>query len=131
MGSQSENQNQLIENTFKGFSQDMQLCIQTCTVSHQISLQTLAYCLKQEGEHLNPKHLKALMDCAQLCIVSAEFMSRDSKLHTAVCGVCADACLDCLESCEKFHDDETMKLCADVCRQCEKCCRKMEKEQLM
>lgn len=128
MDSQSNPRNQIqtVENNFKGFSKEMQICIQNCSVCHQVCLQTLAYCLKQDGEYLKPKHLKNLMDCAQICMVSADFMSRDSELQKAVSEVCANACLACAESCEQFADDQTLRLCADICRQCEESCGQMK-----
>lgn len=117
--------NQIFKNAFRGLSDEMQLCIQNCTVCHQVCEQTLSYCLTQGGKHLEPHHLKALIDCAQICAVSADFMSRESAIHASVCGACAKACLACADSCEQMGDDEAMKLCADVCRQCEESCRKM------
>ena len=118
---------QNIKNAFKGYTQEMQMCIQNCTLAHQICEQTLSYCLTKDGMHFEPQHLKALIDCAQICTVSADFMSRDSKIHSSVCGVCAEACRACAASCDQFPDDEAMKLCADVSRQCEETCRQMAK----
>ena len=118
---------QNFKNAFKGYTKEMQICIQNCTLSHQICEQTLSYCLKQDGKHLKPQHLKALIDCAQICTVSADFMSRDSKIHSSICGACAEACQACAASCDQFGDDEAMKLCGDVCRQCEESCRHMAK----
>lgn len=118
---------QTIKNAFKGYTQEMQVCIQNCTLAHQISEQTLAYCLTKGGVHNEARHLKTLIDCAQICMVSADFMSRDSKIHSSVCEVCAEACQACAASCDQFADDETLKLCADVCRQCEETCRQMAK----
>ncbi len=117
--------NQIIKNAFKGITDEMQMCIQNCTLCHQVCEQTLSHCLTKGGRHLEPSHLKALIDCAQICTVSADFMSRDSSIHSSVCGACADACLACAKSCDQLADDETMKLCADVCRRCEESCRKM------
>lgn len=114
-----------IKSVFRGLSDEMQKCIENCASSHQVCEQTLAYCLTKEGGHVEPRHLKALIDCAQICAVSADFMSRDSKIHSYTCHACAEACLACAKMCDGFSDDETMKLCADVCRRCEESCRKM------
>ncbi|OYZ21748.1 MAG: ferredoxin [Bdellovibrio sp. 28-41-41] len=115
----------IFKSAFEGISSEMQVCIQNCTLCHQVCEQTLLYCLTKEGKHLEPLHLKALIDCAQICTVSADFMSRESNIHAAVCGACAEACLECANSCERMGDDRMMKLCAEVCKRCEESCRMM------
>lgn len=119
--------NEMIKNAFKGITNETQMCIQDCTLCHQICTQTWNYCLTKGGEHLEPRHLKTLIDCAQICTVSADFMSRNSNLHTVVCNACAEACAACAMSCEKFREDEAMQLCAEVCRRCEASCQEMAK----
>lgn len=117
--------NQVLKNAFKGISDEMQMCIQNCTLCHQVCEQTLSYCLTKGGAHVESVHLKELIDCSQICTVSADFMSRGSRIHPSVCSACADACMACALSCETFGNDETMKLCADVCRRCAESCQKM------
>lgn len=119
--------NQIIKNAFKGITDEMQMCIQNCALCHQVCEQTLSYCLTRGGRHLEARHLKALIDCAQICTTSAGFMARDSNLYLVMCNGCAEACNLCATSCDQFGDDETMKLCADVCRRCEESCREMAK----
>src|SRR6266487_600883 len=103
----------------------MQQCIQNCTECHRTCVETTAYCLQHGGKHVEADHIKSLLDCAQLCATSADFMVRGSALHPQVCGVCADACTRCAESCEQFGDDAQMKSCAEVCRRCAESCRQM------
>jgi hypothetical protein len=52
-------------------------------------------------------------------------MLRGSPHHTYVCGVCAEVCLRCAESCETLSDDDLMRHCADECRRCAESCRAM------
>jgi hypothetical protein len=103
----------------------MQECIKNCTDCHKICLETLAYCQRQGGKHAAEAHLRILLDCAQVCQVSADFMTRGSTLHSRACGLCAEACEDCAKSCERFPGDAKMKACAAVCRRCAKTCRTM------
>ena len=77
------------------------------------------------GKHVEASHLKTLLDCADTCRVSADFMLRGSPLHSEVCGVCADACERCAKSCEQFGDDAETKACAEMCRRCTESCRLM------
>ncbi|MGZ3690669.1 MAG: four-helix bundle copper-binding protein [Pseudobdellovibrio sp.] len=114
-----------MKNSFKGASDEMQMIMQNYTICHQICEQALSHCLTMGGKHADNMHLETLIDCAEICTVSADFMSRGSKLHSLICFACAEACMACASSCEKFADDEMMKRCAEACRRCEESCRKM------
>lgn len=104
---------------------EMQHCIESCTECHNICEQTIAYCLQTGGQHAAAPHLQSLLDCADVCTVSANFMLRQSELHPQMCGVCAEACNRCAQSCDQFGNDAQMKACADTCRQCAESCRQM------
>ena len=67
-----------------------------------------------------------MMDCIEICQTAADFMTRGSDLHAAVCAACADVCDACAESCEMMDDDE-MNACAKACRACADSCREMSK----
>lgn len=118
--------NQFLKNAFKAMTDDVQMCIQNCTVCHQVCTQLINHCLSKGGEHMAPAHIRTLMDCAEICQTAANFMMRDSSLHTTVCRVCAEACRTCIESCEGISDlDDQMKNCINICKQCAESCEKM------
>ncbi len=100
-------------------------CIQECLSCHSICLQTVAYCLNMGGKHADARHIGLLLDCAQSCQTSADFMLRGSSLHGRACGFCAEVCEQCAQSCEQMGDDAQMKACADECRRCAESCRAM------
>lgn len=104
----------------------MRECIENCSNCHDACVETLAHCISLGGEHAAPKHIRALLDCAQACDASRDFMLRGSELHAAMCGVCAEACERCADSCEAIgpHDD-VMRSCAELCRRCADSCRSM------
>jgi hypothetical protein len=106
-------------------SEEMLQCIEECTHCAAICIETTHHCLQMGGEHAAPEHIRTLLDCAEMCQTSANFMLRMSDMHGQVCGVCAEACRRCAESCEQFGDDKTMELCAQTCRSCEESCRQM------
>lgn len=110
---------------FKGMTDEMQACIQHCAQCHQVCLQMIQHCLTKGGAHADPRHIKLLQDCAQICQTSADFMIRGSDLHGKTCAACAEACIACAVSCEAMADDEMMKMCAEVCRSCAESCQKM------
>lgn len=66
-----------------------------------------------------------MMDCAQICATSADFMLRGSDLHGRTCGVCAEACTRCAEGCERMGDDDMMRRRAEACRRCAESCGQM------
>ena len=66
-----------------------------------------------------------LLDCAELCQVSADFMLRGSPFHTVTCAACAELCRACEEACRAVGDDEQMAHCADVCAACAESCTRM------
>lgn len=103
----------------------MKHCIEACTTCHQVCVETVSYCLQQGGDHAAPEHIRLLLDCAEICQTSANFMVRGSEHHALTCGVCAEICEMCAESCEALGEDAQMQRCAEECRRCAASCREM------
>jgi hypothetical protein len=106
-------------------SRDMQECIELCTFAHDACLDTVNYCLTKGGDHAEASHVRRLLDCAEICQTSANYMLRGSDLHVLTCAVCAEVCTRCADDCARFTGDEQMQMCADACRACAESCRKM------
>ena len=106
-------------------NQDIQGCILDCQDCHRICLDTMQHCLQLGGSHAEMEYLQALLDCAEICVTSANFMLRGSALHRRVCGACAEACGRCVEVCERFGSDPRMKACAEICRHCAASCHRV------
>jgi hypothetical protein len=100
-------------------------CIRECQSCHSICLETVTHCLEMGGKHADPAHIRLLLDCANICATSADFMLRNSNLHPITCGACAEICERCAQSCERMGDDPIMQQCAAACRSCEQSCRRM------
>jgi hypothetical protein len=76
------------------------------------------------GAHGGAAHVRLLLDCAEICHTSADFMLRGSDLHPLTCGVCAQVCERCADECERLGaTDPAMKRCAEACRRCAESCR--------
>jgi hypothetical protein len=89
-------------------------------------METIAYCLQMGGKHAEASHIRLLMDCAEICATSANYMLRGSDLHTRTCAVCAKACELWAADCERVDSsDGQMQRCADMCRRCAESCRRM------
>ncbi len=101
----------------------MQQCINECLNCHAVCLGEAAnHCLEMGGPHVAPPHFRLMLDCAQICQTSADFMLRNSALHARTCAVCAEVCDACAQSCEQVGD---MERCVEVCRRCAESCRRM------
>lgn len=103
---------------------EMRSCIDACQSCHDTCVETLNHCLTIGGEHAEAEHVGMMLDCAQICATSADFMLRGSSQHGAVCETCAEVCDACATSCEAL-DGEEMARCAKECRRCAESCRQM------
>lgn len=108
-----------------GHSDGMQACIDACTSCHQTCLHTARHCLEKGGEHATSAHIALLLDCAQICATSADFMTRHSQHHRTTCAACAELCRACAAACEKIGGSDMMKQCAAECRRCADSCATM------
>ena len=98
-------------------------CIDNCQSCHAIFLQMLSrHRLEIGGKHVEPAHLKIMMDCAQICRVSADIIQRGSALLGNICAICAEVCQRCAVFCDEVGD---MHDCVKACRACADSCAKM------
>jgi hypothetical protein len=116
----------VLENSSKEV--DVQTCIEDCLSCHAVCLDTVSYCLEQGGKHVEAEHIRTLLDCAEICQTSANFMLRDSSFHAYTCDICAEICEECAEQCEQFTNDEQMQACTESCRRCAASCQDMVEE---
>ncbi len=104
-------------------SPEMQSCIDECLRCHSVCLSTaMNHCLEAGGQHVEPKHFRLMIACAEICQTSANFMLIGTEHHRHVCRECAEICEECARSCEQMGD---MQECVDSCRRCAESCRKM------
>ncbi len=108
-----------------GMRQQLEECIRLCLDCARACTETLAYCHEMGGDHVQPEHLRLLLDCEEICQLSAHYMLRGSEFHAQACGVCAQVCERCAEDCEQFLDDATMESCAELCSSCAESCMQM------
>jgi hypothetical protein len=102
---------------------DLSACRDACQASQTICAETAVHCLVKAEAH--PRDLvRLLWDCAEICGVSANFMSRGSQHHAVTCGACARICQACADACSA-SDDPILKRCAERCRDCARLCAEM------
>jgi hypothetical protein len=106
--------------------QMMQECIRNCEDCHMSCMRTVQHCLTMGGAHADPNHIGMMLDCADICRTSADFMLRNSPNHSKICRVCGEICMKCADDCERIAGRDSMMLeCAKMCRQCAESCRNM------
>jgi hypothetical protein len=104
-------------------SQAMQNCIDDCLQCYQTcTREAMNHCLEAGGRHVEPKHFRLMMNCAEMCRTAAEFMLSSSALHARICAACAEVCDACAQNCEEIGD---MDDCALECRRCAQSCLQM------
>src|SRR5450830_1628598 len=57
-----------------GIDGSMRSCIQECTNCHGICVETITHCLEMGGKHAEAAHIRLLLDCAEICQTSANFI---------------------------------------------------------
>ena len=103
----------------------LQECIEECLQCHAVCTMTVQHCLVKGGEHAEVDIVGVLLDCAEICQTSANFMLRGSPYHALTCTTCATICQVCAEACASVDDDEQLAHCAEVCTSCAESCAQM------
>lgn len=103
---------------------EMKHCASECSRCHEVCVETTRHCLQMGGKHVEQQHLTLMLDCAQICAASSDFLLRMSVMHAHTCMACAEVCEACATDCDRLGD-EHMKKCAEACRRCAESCRKM------
>jgi hypothetical protein len=98
----------------------MEECIENCMNCFRMCTETAIHSLNTE----QAEHVVMLLDCAEICNLSAAFMMRNSERHKATCQACATICN---EAAEIFEDSEDMQYqnAAAIMRKCADSCTMM------
>ena len=107
----------------------MDECIEACLQCHVVCTMTAQYALAQGGDYATVDVIGLMLDCAEICQTSANFMIRGSPYHTLTCSACAELCRACAEVCREMGDDEHMRSCAEICERCAELCEEMAAEE--
>jgi hypothetical protein len=73
-----------------------QSCIDACNACYE----ACGYCVSNCCLHADDiksmtKCIQLCRDCADICVLSSQYMSRDSEFSSKICGQCADICEAC------------------------------------
>ena len=107
-------------------SLSMEQAIENCISCHRICLETAARHFRGErSPRIEEALVRLLIDCAELCQTSADFMIRGSDLYQHTCRACAAVCTRCADECDRLGENPYMAACAEICRRCAESCEDM------
>lgn len=79
-------------------------------------------CLEEKDVHKMATCIRLETDCAQICQLTAAFLSRNSNYAVHLVKVCAEICSACAQECAKHSNMEHCKICEELCKQCADMC---------
>lgn len=110
-------------------SQEMKDCMAACfRCSHicnrcgddMIGMET------HQNAELMRRCIRLCRECADICVLTAQWLGRMSLLSTQICRLCAEVCDVCAETCEQHASYHALcGPCAQECRHCADLCRRM------
>jgi formylglycine-generating enzyme required for sulfatase activity len=103
---------------------ELQHCIDACRRCADMCIEATIHCL---GRWADEEHVRPLMDCADVCTTSGNFLRRMSRMSWRLCDVCGEICEQCADLCDRYPKDEIMARCARACRDCSNACQEMAK----
>lgn len=89
---------------------------------HTIQKTLMTHCLPIGGVHMEERHVRAMVDCMEICQTTADFLTRESDFHAQLCELTAEICKAAAKSCEQIGD-EKMMACAKAARACADTCK--------
>ena len=104
-------------------NEEMALCIENCLACYRTCLSTaMNHCLETGGDHVEQRHFRLMMACAEMCRTSAHFLLINTPHHVHTCKECAEICAECARDCKRIGG---MNECVAICERCAESCRKM------
>lgn len=95
----------------------LQECIITCN-------ECFDACLKESHVSSMTDCIRLNRDCADICSLLVQAISRNSNQLSALAKSCVEICRKCADECSK-HDHEHCQRCAKACTECVSQCQKI------
>jgi hypothetical protein len=95
-------------------------CILTCNRCSE----SLVRMESHGNARLRDQCIRLCRDAAELCTVTASWLSRNSGWSPQACRLCAEICEGCAECCEHYAPHHALcGVCANECRRCAELCK--------
>ncbi|AYD39644.1 four-helix bundle copper-binding protein [Clostridium fermenticellae] len=101
-----------------------QQCIDECNKCAQKCYECFKACLNEPDVQNRKNCISVLIECAQMCQMSASLMSMDSCSVKEHCRICANICDKCAQECGMFKEQHC-QICMQECKKCADECRNM------
>ncbi|MDF2890392.1 MAG: hypothetical protein K0R80_759 [Clostridia bacterium] len=95
----------------------LQACIDSCIKCAQACNKCFRASLENDDINDMKEALSILVDCAEICYVTAAYMSKGTDLFAGLCSSCAELCERCANICEAYEDLHC-QASVKACRQC-------------
>ncbi len=99
-------------------------CIEACHGCVVACEHCATACLHESDTKAMALCIELDRDCADICSLAVQLMSRGSAFASKFCKLCAEVCQACGDECAK-HKVEHCQQCATACHKCADECRKM------
>jgi uncharacterized protein DUF326 len=112
----------------KSMSQEMKECMAACFSCSHICNRCGDDMIGMEGgdHRLMSRCIRLCRDCADVCVLAAQWLGRMSLMSASICRLCAEVCEMCAETCEQHAPHHALcGPCAKECRRCADLCRRM------
>lgn len=113
----------------RSMNQEMKDCMAVCLSCAHICNRCGDDMIGMEAHHnarLTNRCIRLCRDCADICMLTAQWMGRMSLLSSHLCRLCAEVCDVCAETCEQHAPQHALcGPCAQACRRCADLCRRM------
>jgi hypothetical protein len=102
-----------------------QPCIDACNSCAEACDRCAAACLREKEVQKLARCISLDIDCAGICRLAVNYMSRESERIATICEACAEICDACAGECAKHVKMEHCRECAEACRRCAQECRRV------
>jgi hypothetical protein len=97
-------------------------CLDSCFAAVQACEWCADRCAAESEEMA--RCIRLCRDVADIAVLHAQFLVRDSNYSPQLTEACAGACQECAEECAR-HETEHCQVCADVLSDCAEVCRSL------
>jgi hypothetical protein len=78
-------------------------------------------CLNESDVTMMARCIELDRDCADICLLTARLLQRESEISHEFLAICEKACRLCALECSK-HDNDHCRKCTEFCQECADAC---------
>ncbi|WP_409298676.1 four-helix bundle copper-binding protein [Peribacillus sp. SCS-26] len=100
--------------------------LRECAEACNACAEACEYCYREclRNEEVRREAVRLVRDCADVCNLVRQLITRESPYARVMCSVAANICDASARVCEQYEDDYCRR-CAEACRRCADACREL------